>query len=140
MKAQLLSNEELKKQVDSIREKIEWYKVSVKRAGDSWEAQTGDITSLSTEMNRAVYEAILMRYRAECESDLKPVDWFKIINDLENTKLDRIDIAKAVGAGKSTVTEWRSLKFNPKYAQGERLVDLWIRRTGKDRKSLPRLK
>ena len=66
------------------------------------------------------------------------VDWFRVIVDLERSGYRHVDMAAAVGAGKSTLVGWKS-GSRPAYDEGERLVMLWCAVTKKGRDSVPKV-
>lgn len=66
------------------------------------------------------------------------VDWFRVIVDLERNGYRHVDMAAAVGAGKSTLVGWKA-GSRPAYDEGERLVMLWCMVTKKGRDSVPKV-
>lgn len=64
------------------------------------------------------------------------IDWFKVINDLNNSNFDLELLGDLVGVHKQTVKNWKN-GTEPRYRDGEKLIFLWVQATGKKRKQLP---
>ena len=65
------------------------------------------------------------------------VDWFQILVDLSRKGLTTRSMADAIHVPPSTLLGWKQ-GAEPKHADGERLVLLWIDMTGNAREVLPR--
>lgn len=66
------------------------------------------------------------------------VDWFRIITDLERAGYRHVDMAAAVGAGKSTVVGWKN-GSQPAFDEGDSLINLWCCVTAKQRSDVPKV-
>lgn len=64
------------------------------------------------------------------------VNWFRVIVDLTNEGWTHASIASAVGSAKTTVFGWKQGAMPP-WEQGDHLIFLWERTTGKGREELP---
>ncbi len=64
------------------------------------------------------------------------VDWFQVIADLRRCGYHNSSVAEVVGVARSTILYWGQ-GGEPKYTDGERLVEFWSRATGRDRAHLP---
>jgi transcriptional regulator with XRE-family HTH domain len=68
------------------------------------------------------------------------VDWFRVIVELCNAHgYTHSTIATAVGLSKSSVQNWKH-GATPKYEEGDRLIELWARVTGKSQETVHRVK
>ncbi|MPS36016.1 hypothetical protein [Stenotrophomonas acidaminiphila] len=66
------------------------------------------------------------------------VDWFQVLVDLGRCGVPASSAAAAIGIPKSTVQGWKQ-GAEPKFADGEKLVALWVGITGKPAEAVPRL-
>lgn len=71
------------------------------------------------------------------ETDPFRVDWFAVLTDLKRCGLASLQAARQIEVPHSTVMGWKE-GSEPKHADGERLIDLWIAVTGRNRHQLPR--
>lgn len=72
------------------------------------------------------------------ETDPFRVDWFQLLTDLQRHGFPSLQVAKVIEVPHSTVMGWKNEGAEPKHADGERLVDLWIGVTGRNRHQMPR--
>lgn len=72
------------------------------------------------------------------EHDPFRVDWFQVLTDLRRHGLPSLHVSRTIGVPHSTVIGWKNEGAEPKFADGERLVDLWIGITQRNRHQLPR--
>lgn len=68
----------------------------------------------------------------------RPVDWFRVIVDLEREGYTIGLIATVTGCGKGTVGGWKYLEHGPSHENGEMLIALWMQVTARPRSELPR--
>lgn len=69
----------------------------------------------------------------------RPVDWFRIIVDLERRGYTHTTLAKQLHPiHRATVGKWRCRTSEPAHANGEALIALWMVVTGSERTALPR--
>ena len=61
----------------------------------------------------------------------QPVDWFRIIADLKLLGFSQGDIAYAIGVENSKTIGSYACGVNPRYENGEKLIDLWRRETNR---------
>jgi hypothetical protein len=73
------------------------------------------------------------------ETDPFRVDWFQVLEDLRRAGIPVASVAAQIRVPKATVMGWKNTGAEPKYADGERLVDLWIGIMLKNRHYLPRV-
>jgi hypothetical protein len=66
------------------------------------------------------------------------IDWFQIVVDLGRAGLPTRSVAGQIGVPKATILGWKQ-GAEPKHADGERLLELWCRMTGRGREHLPRV-
>lgn len=65
-------------------------------------------------------------------------DWSEIIFDLRRAGVGQVEIARQLGVvGESSVRKYMA-GSSPSHWRGERLLDLWESRTGRDRTEAPR--
>lgn len=63
----------------------------------------------------------------------RPVDWFGVLRDLRyQASMTLADVARELGAGKSTVKAWWLGRSEPKHSTGEALTTLYVARLGKE--------
>lgn len=61
----------------------------------------------------------------------RPVDWFGVLRDLRyQSRMTLADVARELGAGKSTVKAWWLGRSEPKHSTGEALITLYVARVG----------
>lgn len=59
----------------------------------------------------------------------RPVDWFELLRDLRyRSGMSLAQVARELGAGKSTVKAWWLGRAEPKHSTGEALCDLYRER------------
>ncbi|HHU0698741.1 MULTISPECIES: hypothetical protein [Serratia] len=63
-------------------------------------------------------------------------DWFRVITDINRTRMATQSIAEELGVSKSAVLGWKS-GSEPRHGDGEALIALWCQATGSDRSNLP---
>lgn len=66
----------------------------------------------------------------------KRVDWFRVITDMSRAGYSAHVVANVIGVARTTLIGWKQ-GAEPRYTEGERLVDLWCRTLRKDRSKLP---
>jgi hypothetical protein len=71
-------------------------------------------------------------------ADPDRIDWFAVLLMLQRAGLPASSVADQLRIPKSTILGWKQ-GAEPKYADGEALVGLWMRVLGNDRDALPRL-
>lgn len=77
-------------------------------------------------------------YRARAHFDEK-IDWFRVIVELcYSHGYTHETIAAAVGLSKSSVQNWKN-GASPKFEEGNRLIELWARVTGKGQETVHRV-
>lgn len=64
------------------------------------------------------------------------IDWFQVITSLGRAGYSLSAVASAIRVPKGTLTGWKQ-GAEPRYSDGERLVQLWCQITGRDRTDLP---
>ncbi|AZS49325.1 hypothetical protein DM558_00375 [Entomomonas moraniae] len=64
------------------------------------------------------------------------VDWFRVICELDDCKYDIQKISESIEIAYTTIHGWK-MGTEPRHADGERLIKLWCKVTGKSRKDLP---
>jgi hypothetical protein len=64
------------------------------------------------------------------------IDWFRILADLRRAKLGNRAAARRLGVAKSTVIGWKQGN-EPRHADGERLLRLWMDETDQTRDQVP---
>lgn len=69
---------------------------------------------------------------------VKRVDWFRVLADLRDRGLTLRVITACTAISKPTLLDLRNQEADPKMHQGELLVALWVRTTGKPASQLPR--
>lgn len=65
------------------------------------------------------------------------VDWFRLLDDLSRRGVSMGGVADYIGVPRSTIVGWKQ-GAEPKYRDGELLLDLWIAKTGQSRHEAPR--
>jgi hypothetical protein len=66
------------------------------------------------------------------------VDWRALLFELRTAHgMTLMDIAREVGRDRHTLMGYRDRKWRPKHSDGEVIIGLWMRITGKDRGRLP---
>lgn len=65
------------------------------------------------------------------------VDWFRVLAELQQRGYSVTSVSVAIGVPKSTVMGWKTLAAEPRHADGEELVKLWMRVHGQPREALP---
>lgn len=66
------------------------------------------------------------------------VNWFQVLEDLRRKGIPVASVAKHIGVPKGTVMGWKNDGAEPKYLDGQMLVDLWVGVTGENQHRLPR--
>lgn len=66
------------------------------------------------------------------------IDWFRIVADLNYRGIRTQAIADKVGVARMTVAGWKD-GAEPKHADGEKLLDLWVTVTSKPKQYAPRM-
>ena len=69
---------------------------------------------------------------------VKRVDWFRVLADLRDHGLVMRVITSCTGISKPTLLDIRNQGADPKMHQGELLIALWMRTTGKTFDQVPR--
>ncbi len=57
--------------------------------------------------------------------EVKRVDWFRIIADLNGRGLSTHDISSRIGVAQSTLIGWKNDGAEPRYSDGNKLIILW---------------
>lgn len=65
------------------------------------------------------------------------IDWFQILTDLNRLGVPVSSVSQQTRIPKSTILGWKQ-GAEPKHADGELLIDLWIGLTGNNRHQAPR--
>lgn len=65
------------------------------------------------------------------------IDWFFVINDI-NKKYSFPQIEVMTGIPASTIHSWKQ-GGEPKYSDGDKMIDLWCAVTGRDKEAAPRV-
>lgn len=68
----------------------------------------------------------------------KRIDWFRVLADLRDRGLTLRVITACTGISKPTLLGLRNQEADPKMHQGELLVALWVRTTGRPAGEVPR--
>lgn len=69
---------------------------------------------------------------------VKRVDWFRVLADLRGHGLTMRVITACTGISKPTLLDIRNQDADPKMHQGELLIALWVRTTGRPADEVPR--
>ena len=69
---------------------------------------------------------------------VKRVDWFRVLADLRDKGLTLRVITACTGISKPTLLDLRNQEADPKMHQGELLIALWMRETGRTFDKVPR--
>ena len=69
---------------------------------------------------------------------VKRVDWFRVLADLRGHGLTLRVITACTEISKSTLLDLRNQDAEPKMQQGELLIALWVRTTGRPADQIPR--
>lgn len=69
---------------------------------------------------------------------VKRIDWFRVLADLRDRGLTIRVITACTAISKPTLLDLRNQDADPKTHQGELLIALWMRTTGKSHDQLPR--
>lgn len=64
---------------------------------------------------------------------MRPIDWPRIVRDLERARMTSRRIGDIVGTSHAAVLGWKNLDKEPGHYTGERVITLWCAVTGKDR-------
>ena len=67
-----------------------------------------------------------------------PVDWPSVVGDLRGNGMSLAAIGKSLGAAAQVVMRWGDGTTSPNDTNGERLILLWVERTGQSRERVPR--
>ncbi|KAF1032977.1 MAG: hypothetical protein GAK37_00297 [Pseudomonas sp.] len=75
-----------------------------------------------------------------CEPPSRPgpkrIDWFRVITDVLRDGYSIQGAADEIGVARTTLIGWKQ-GAEPRYSEGERLVLLWCKISGKGRDNLP---
>lgn len=71
-------------------------------------------------------------------TDPDRVDWFQVLTDLGRKGVPVLAVSSAIGVPQSTILGWKQ-GAEPKFADGERLVALWLGLTDRHIEDLPRV-
>lgn len=66
------------------------------------------------------------------------VDWFRVLADLQYAGLPNLQVAKLLDVPQPTVRSWKG-GCQPRFDDGDRLVQLWMDKTGHERSDVPRI-
>lgn len=69
---------------------------------------------------------------------VRRVDWFRVLADLRERGLTLRVITACTGISKPTLLDLRNQEADPKMHQGELLIALWVRTTGRPAGEVPR--
>lgn len=69
--------------------------------------------------------------------DPRRVDWFRVLADLRYAGIDTKSVARMICVPAATVFGWKQ-GAEPKYADGERLIEFWLQVLGRPVATLPR--
>lgn len=69
---------------------------------------------------------------------VRRVDWFRVLTDMRTLGLTLKVITAATGVSKATLLDLRNQEADPKTHQGELLIALWVRTTGRPADEVPR--
>lgn len=69
---------------------------------------------------------------------VKKVDWFWLLTDLQGHGLTMRVITACTGVSKPTLLDIKNQDADPKMHQGELLIALWVRTTGRPADEVPR--
>ena len=64
------------------------------------------------------------------------IDWFRIYADLKKSKWSVCRVARETGIARTTLMYWRD-GAEPKHSDGETIIEVWEKVTGKCRKDVP---
>ena len=64
------------------------------------------------------------------------VDWFRIYADLKKSEWSLCRVSRETGIARTTMASWRD-GVEPKHADGEAIIEVWEKVTGKCRKDVP---
>jgi hypothetical protein len=65
------------------------------------------------------------------------VDWPVLLNELRNMGIGSGQISMRVYLSSGNIREYRAGLKSPMHANGERIIEYWMRKTGKNRSQLP---
>lgn len=68
---------------------------------------------------------------------MQKTDWFRIIADLKKEGVSGREIARRLHVSGATIILWKK-GSSPNYDDGKKLIDIWVRETGKDIDLLPK--
>lgn len=71
-------------------------------------------------------------------TDPDRVDWFQVLTDLGRKGVPTRSVATSIRVPHGTILGWKQ-GAEPKFADGERLVALWLGLTGQPIETLPRV-
>lgn len=71
------------------------------------------------------------------DTDPDRIDWFRVLADLRRAGLSTIAVGSQLQVPDSTIRGWK-MGSEPRHADGESLVDLWMRVLGRQRAQLPK--
>ena len=80
---------------------------------------------MMSEKKSVVFRKLIRKIRYE------PVDWFRIIADLKVLGFSHEAIAYAIDVDNHKTISSYACGVNPRYENGEKLIDLWRRETNK---------
>ncbi|QDY47289.1 hypothetical protein DUW70_01420 [Stenotrophomonas maltophilia] len=65
------------------------------------------------------------------------IDWFRLLDELARAGVPVSSVAQHMSVPRSTILGWKQ-GAEPKYRDGELLLDLWMAMTGRSRHEAPR--
>lgn len=71
------------------------------------------------------------------DADPDRIDWFRVLVDLNRAGLPTSALEQQLGIPRTTILGWKQ-GAEPRYADGESLLDLWGRALGRAREGAPR--
>lgn len=71
-------------------------------------------------------------------TDPDRVDWFQVLTDLGRKGVPVLAVSSAIAVPQSTILGWKQ-GAEPKFADGEKLVALWLGLTERPIEQLPRM-
>ena len=72
-------------------------------------------------------------------ANTRAVDWFRILADLQHLGLSNVCVSKALGVPPRTLGSWKNDGSEPRYSDGDALIEFWAKTTGRDRADSPRM-
>lgn len=65
-------------------------------------------------------------------------NWFRLLADLKRSGVSLYDVASLINVSHTTVLRWGE-GSEPRHADGEALIMLWMEKTGNTRERVPRI-